>query len=145
MKLPDANVWFAVSVRGHTGHAGAMAWMEQQTGSDTIRFCRPTQQALVRLLTMNGVMGGYSLPPASNAEAWKAYETFLGDDRIAFAPEPAGIEETWKTFASRNTPSPKLWMDAYLAAFAVRAGFQLVTADKAFTQFDGLDLCLLEA
>jgi predicted nucleic acid-binding protein len=30
-------------------------------------------------------------------------------------------------------------MDAYLAAFAMAGGYQLVTADKAFKQFKGLD------
>lgn len=33
-------------------------------------------------------------------------------------------------------------MDTYLAAFAVCSGFQLITADKAFTQFKGLDVQL---
>ncbi len=31
-------------------------------------------------------------------------------------------------------------MDAWLAAFAIGSGFQLVTIDKAFTQFTGLDV-----
>jgi predicted nucleic acid-binding protein len=34
-------------------------------------------------------------------------------------------------------------MDAYLAAFALAGGYQFVTIDKAFAQFDGLDLVLL--
>ena len=144
MKLPDANVWFAMSVRGHSHHACSIAWLEQQAGSHTIRFCRPTQQALLRLLTTGSVMSIYSLKPASNASAWKAYNSFLSDRRITFASEPEGLEETWKGFALRKTPSPKLWMDAYLAAFALRSGFQLVTTDKAFTQFKGLDLQILE-
>lgn len=46
--------------------------------------------------------------------------------------EPAGI-----------AASPKLWMDAYLAAFARSAGYTLVTTDAAFTQFADLDLRLL--
>jgi predicted nucleic acid-binding protein len=34
-------------------------------------------------------------------------------------------------------------MDAYLAAVALVGEYQLVTTDKAFKQFKGLDLCLL--
>jgi uncharacterized protein len=34
-------------------------------------------------------------------------------------------------------------MDAYLAAFAIAGGHQLVTTDKAFKQFQGLDLLVL--
>ena len=38
--------------------------------------------------------------------------------------------------------SPKLWMDAYLAAFAIAGGCQLVTTDQGFAQFPSLR-CLL--
>jgi predicted nucleic acid-binding protein len=34
-------------------------------------------------------------------------------------------------------------MDAYLAAFAVRAGCRMVTTDTAFRQFQGLDVLVL--
>jgi predicted nucleic acid-binding protein len=30
-----------------------------------------------------------------------------------------------------------------LAAFAIRSGFQMITTDKAFSQFSGLDLLVL--
>jgi predicted nucleic acid-binding protein len=43
----------------------------------------------------------------------------------------------------RHTGSRKLWMDAYLAAFALAGGYQMVTTDTAFRQFHGLDLMLL--
>jgi len=34
-------------------------------------------------------------------------------------------------------------MDAYLAAFALSGAHQLVTTDRAFKQFKGLDLLVL--
>ncbi len=43
----------------------------------------------------------------------------------------------------RSQASPKVWMDAYLAAFAVAGNYQFVTNDKAFRQFEGLDLVML--
>jgi predicted nucleic acid-binding protein len=85
------------------------------------------------------------LPPASNLLAWDRYEGFLADPRFTFAPAPPDLDGTWKALALRKTPSPKLWMDAYLTAFAVRSGFQLVSADKTFSQFKGLDLHLIAA
>jgi predicted nucleic acid-binding protein len=39
----------------------------------------------------------------------------------------------------------KLWADAYLAAFAMSAGHQLVTTDKGFKQFKGLDVLVLSS
>ncbi|MBI3924942.1 MAG: hypothetical protein HY319_05325 [Armatimonadetes bacterium] len=39
----------------------------------------------------------------------------------------------------------ELWMDAYLAAFAIAGGSRIVTTDFAFKQFPGLDLLILGA
>ena len=106
-------------------------------------FCRSTQQSFLRLLTTRAVLALYGTPPLSNKAAWSAYEGFLADERIAWASEPRGLESHWKNLAGNAKASPKLWMDAYLAAFALAGGYQLVTTDKAFKQFKGLDLLLL--
>jgi hypothetical protein len=80
----------------------------------------------------------------TNRQAWEAYQALLVDDRIVFRPEePAGLEAHWRRFARRETASPKIWMDAYLAAFAFAGGYRMVTTDAAFRQFRGLDLELL--
>jgi predicted nucleic acid-binding protein len=82
--------------------------------------------------------------PLSNREAWEVYAALLRDFRIwQRRDEPLDLERLWHEFASRDTASPKLWMDAYLAAFAVAGGYRLVTFDKAFSQFSKLDLELL--
>jgi len=99
---------------------------------------------LVRLLTTTELLACYGIPPLNNREAWAVVERFMEDGRIAFASEPAGVEDAWKSLAIRDTSSPKLWMDAWLAAFARCAGFQMVTTDKAFTQFKGLDLLVVK-
>ena len=64
---------------------------------------------------------------------------------VAFIDEPSGTRDLWLLLANRNTASPKLWMDAYLAAFAISGSLRFVTTDKAFYQFEsqGLDLQLL--
>lgn len=70
--------------------------------------------------------------------------TSLRDFRIwQRRDEPVEIERLWHEFASGNTASPKLWMDACLAAFEVAGGYRLVSLDKAFSQFSQLDLELL--
>jgi toxin-antitoxin system PIN domain toxin len=144
MKLPDVNIWFASSVRSHPHHKAAMRWLDRQEAPASLLFCRATQQGYLRLITTSAVMKVYELDPASNRMAWERFEELLNDPRISFSPEPPGLEETWKSLALRKTPSPKLWMDAYLAAFAIRSGFQLVSADKAFSQFKGLNFHLIE-
>jgi predicted nucleic acid-binding protein len=57
--------------------------------------------------------------------------------------EPGGLEPRWKELARRDDASPKLWTDAYLAAFALAAGCRMVTTDADYRQFAGLDLLLL--
>jgi toxin-antitoxin system PIN domain toxin len=144
MKLPDVNLWLSLPLSGHFHHHFARVGGEEQRVPGEIVFCRSTQQGLVRLLTTAEILSGYGIPPLNNREAWSVVEQFLSDDRIAFADEPGGVEEIWKSLALRETSSPKLWMDAWLAAFAIASGAQLITIDKAFSQFNGLDLCLLK-
>lgn len=145
MKLPDVNIWLALALSGHSHHQVARAWLDAEAEISSLYFCRATQQGVVRLLTTAEMLAGYGNPPLTNREAWEVIESFMADERITFANEPEGLEEIWKTLAIRDTNSPKLWMDAYLAAFALQSGFQMVTTDKAFSQFNGLDLRVLPA
>jgi toxin-antitoxin system PIN domain toxin len=143
--LCDSSVWLALALSGHAHHAVACQWFAGMEAASSVLFCRATQQTLLRLLTNAAVLGPYGNPPLTNRQAWEAYEALLADDRITLrVEEPRGIEAHWKRFARRDTASPKLWMDAYLAAYALTAGYRMVTTDAAFKQFDGVDLELLE-
>jgi uncharacterized protein len=134
----------ALALAGHVHHPAARDWLETIEEPSSILFCRATQQAFLRLLTNASVFARYGDPPLTNQQAWGVYEALLSDDRILLrAQEPAGLDLRWKEFTARDTASPKLWMDAYLAAFALAGGFQMVTIDTAFRQFSGLDLLLL--
>jgi uncharacterized protein len=143
MPLADSNVWLALALSKHVFHSAAREWLGQLSSAETAFFCRSTQQSFLRLLTTAAVLAPYGIPPLSNKAAWSAYEGFLADKRIAWTEEPHGLQATWKKLAAGPKASPKLWMDAYLAAFAIAGGFQLVTTDQAFKQFKGLDLLVL--
>jgi toxin-antitoxin system PIN domain toxin len=142
--LCDANVWVALALSGHPANEDARAWFEPVVGRNSVLFCRNTQQAFLRLMTSAAVLAPTGTGPLTNREAWATYDSLLADDRVQLADrEPAGLETQWRQFASRGTASPKLWQDAYLAAFAVTGGHRLVTADAAFKQFAGLDVLVL--
>jgi toxin-antitoxin system PIN domain toxin len=142
--LCDTNVWLALALSGHRHHVATRKWLDSVDAAASILFCRTTQQSFLRLLTNAAVLAPYGNPPLTNAEAWTAYEAFIADDRVVFqAEEPDGLDRRWQEFALRPTASPKLWMDAYLAAFASAAACKIVTTDSAFRQFRGLDLVLL--
>ncbi len=141
--LPDTNMWLALALSKHDFHSGARDWFAAQTARKSVMFCRSTQQSLLRLLTTDMVMRLYELPPLSNVAAWQMLEGFMADPRVGWSPEPQSIESQWKKLATRRTSSPKLWMDAYLAAFAIAGGYQLITTDAAFTQFQNLNSLVL--
>lgn len=144
MILCDSNVWLALTISEHIHHAFALRWFAGVAEPRMVFFCRATQQSFLRLLTSAAVLTPIGSAPLTNQQAWNLYETLLTDDRIDTQfQEPPGLERLWRLFALRDAASPKLWMDAYLAAFAVAGGYQFVTADKAFSQFAGLDLVLL--
>ncbi len=143
MILVDTNVWVALLIDNHEFHDDAEGWLAGLDEPGGTLVCRATQQSILRLLTTNTVFTPYGSSARSNAQAWSAYHDLLGDERIAFVEEPPGLEAHWERLANRRSPSPKLWMDAYLAAFAIAGGYQFVTTDRAFRQHEGLDLILL--
>jgi toxin-antitoxin system PIN domain toxin len=143
MTLADSNVWLALALSKHTFHRSVQRWLTRQKPGQPVLFCRATQQSLLRLLTTKEVLDLYGIAALNNKSAWSVYEGFLKDQRIGWAEEPRGLEVTWKSLAGHSKPSPKLWMDAYLAAFALSGNFQFVTTDKAFKQFKELDLLIL--
>jgi uncharacterized protein len=139
MFLPDVNVWLALAFNSHVHHAFAMGWFDG-VSSDGCAFCRLTQQGFLRLATN---------PKAINAdavtlsEAWRMYDAFLGDPRVRFVREPAGLETLWRGYTQRRSFSPKVWNDAFLAAFARAADCELVSFDKGFTQYTDLKCTIL--
>jgi toxin-antitoxin system PIN domain toxin len=142
--LCDSSVWLALALSRHAHHAAVREWLETVRDPASVLFCRATQQTFLRLVTNASVLSPYGNPPLTNRQAWEAYQSILVDDRIVFRPEePTGLEAHWRRFALRETASPRIWMDAYLAAFAFAGGYRMVTTDAAFRQFRGLDLELL--
>lgn len=140
--LCDSNVFLALAVGQHAHHSCAAAWFGGLEASDTAAFCRATRISFLRLLTQK-IAPGYV--PLSNVEAWEVFDSLSLDDAVVNEGEPPGLDSVWKEFSCLPKASPKRWMDAYLAAFAIAAGMRLVTLDKDFQCFtaSGLDLLLL--
>lgn len=77
------------------------------------------------------------------SDAWRAYDAFIGSPNITFADEPSGIEQIWRSLTQHSAFSPKVWNDAYLAAFAQLAGLELITFDRGFTQYPSIRVTML--
>lgn len=138
--LPDINVWLALAVESHIHHDATGEWFEN-LGNGTAAFSRMTQQGFLRLASNAKVLESETL---SMNECWNVYDALLSDDRVGFLTEPALVESKWRTFTQNDSFSPKIWNDAYLAAFAICSGLELVTFDKGFRRYEGLDFRLLE-
>lgn len=130
--LPDVNVWVALASRLHVHATACVMWVNSLQGEKAM-FCRVTQMGLLRLLTNESVMGRDVL---SQRNAWRAYARILSDERTGFAHEPLTLESEWRKLTTSDRPRPKMWTDAYLAAFARSAEMQLVTLDRAVLKLD---------
>jgi toxin-antitoxin system PIN domain toxin len=141
--LCDGNVFLAIAVGQHAHHAVASRWFTELAAPSTAHFCRVIRISFLRLLTQK-IAPDYL--PLTNREVWSALDQLMGDDATGFSPEPEGLDGVFRELAVRDPPSPKVWMDAYLAAFAITGGLRLVTFDRDFRNFEpsGLDLLLLK-
>jgi len=102
--------------------------MFEQASDEQLFFCRFTQFSVLRLLTTEKVMG---TDTQSVLQAWNVWDRVWADDRVKFLPEPEDLELEFRPRSRLHSPSPKVWPDAYLQAFAAVAGLQLVTLDRA--------------
>src|SRR5262249_13821708 len=99
-----------------------------------------TQQGFLRLATNPKAIEAEAV---TLADAWRMYDAMLADPRISFTGEPEGIESLWRGYTQHQSFSPKVWNDAFLAAFAQAAGYELVTFDRGFSQYKQVKCTIL--
>ena len=138
--LCDTNFLIALCYDRHVGHTTVQKWMDQINAEGSLAICRITQLSFLRLLSTTSVMAEDAL---SARQAWSTYDAVMRDQRFVYLDEPKNLAATLKTFTQHQVPSPKVWQDAYLAAFAILHGIDLLTFDKGFKQYAGLKVTLL--
>jgi len=129
----DDNVWRALLWNRHSFSERAVSWFEQASDEQCF-FCRFTKITVLRLLTAERVMGTEA---QSMAQAWNGWDRVWTDDRLKFLPGPDDLEREFRLHSRSHSPSPKVWADAYLLAFAAVTGLQLVTFDRAIKPLGG--------
>ena len=139
--LTDVSYAFALLNERHDFHKAATRWMNSQPSDLSLNICRHAQMGLIRLLSNKTAMDGN---PLSLPNAWKVYSDLIQHPSIAFFYEPQGFQPIWVSLCTPFGASPKVLADAYLAAMAIQAGIPLVTFDKDFKAFPGLEIILLE-
>jgi toxin-antitoxin system PIN domain toxin len=143
--LVDSSVWLAAVFPQHPHHVRAQEELSIATPLAPAVFCRATQQSFLRLITTPQILRAYAVEAMTNRSAWKTFELLRAHSSIVVHDEPPGTVALWHRLAAGDTASPKVWMDAYLAAFAISGGLSVVTLDRDFKRYEahGLGLRLL--
>ncbi|MEM6543765.1 MAG: TA system VapC family ribonuclease toxin [Pseudomonadota bacterium] len=142
-KLFDVNVWLALAFHTHPAHALVKEQFEMASSEAPVVFCRATQQSFLRLVTTPAIQKCYGSEKINNDLAIERWKYLAAMPQVLFLGEPPDLQTHWFAYARSKMPAPKVWMDAYLAAFARSYGIQLTTLDDDFLDFEGLDLQLL--
>jgi toxin-antitoxin system PIN domain toxin len=133
--LCDVNVLLALATDRHAAHPVAVRWLDGVPVGGAM-ICRMAQTGLLRLLNNPAVMREDVLETDA---CWDLWHQLLEDERIRFTPtEPRGLEALFERFTRGRSFTPRLWTNAYLAAYAQAGGLVLVTFDQGLRQFDGL-------
>jgi toxin-antitoxin system PIN domain toxin len=138
-------VWIAAIFTTHPCHEPAQQVLQDATPADPAVFCRSTQQSFLRLASTPTLLKAYGAEGLTNRDALLALGALLALPQVCEREEPPGLLALWHRLASRDTASPKVWMDAYLGAFAIAGGLRMATLDHDFRNFvsRGLDLELI--
>lgn len=143
--LFDTNVWLAAVFTTHPFHAMAQAALQRATPAEPAVFCRATEQSFLRLATTPSLLKAYGAEGLTNRDALVTLNALQTMHQVCVRDEPRGVVSLWHTLSALNSASPKVWMDAYLAAFATAGGLRMLTLDRDFKNFapQGLHLVLL--
>lgn len=143
--LFDTNVWLAIIFPTHPFHAVAQTALQRANPANPAVWCRSTQQSFLRLSSTPTLLKAYGAEGMTNRDSLVSLDTLQALPQVQFLHEPAGTFALWCRLATLESASPKVWMDAYLAAFAISGGLRMVTLDRDFRNFvpHGLELNLL--
>jgi toxin-antitoxin system PIN domain toxin len=133
--LIDVNVLFAIAVERHIDHETAWNWWEKQAVS-SVGLCLPTRLGLLRLLTNPKAMENEPVSPDQALAAWDAMEADERTFHIATRKGPS--EVFFRRNVTGRRPTPNLWTDALLAAWAEEANYRLTSFDGGFRSFPSL-------
>ncbi len=147
-RLLDINTWIALTIDGHQDHKTVRHWYDTAAlGQGDLVFCRQTELGFLRLVTQEVVMKRCHALPPKNAEAIEFLANVCGDPAVSRTDEPPATRTLWLELGGILQAAPNVWMDAYLAAFAIALGAERVTFDRGFKTYQkrGLNLHLLNS
>ena len=138
--IVDVNVILPLILVQHPHRVMASAWWNG-CADESVIFTLPVRMGTLRLLTNRAVMGSGVLSPES---AWDSLATLTDDARSVVRDDsPTGLNVVWLRLVRDREPTPNLWTDAWLAAYAEALDCDMVTFDKGYRSFGLAKLQLL--
>jgi toxin-antitoxin system PIN domain toxin len=144
--LVDSNVWVALTFPAHSRHRTVRDWVAAATSESPLLWCRETQMSYLRLVSMPAIHRGYQVPRVTNADAFALLDELISMPNVlVVSAEPPEVWTLFRALALSVRTAPRVYMDAYLAAWAIAADVPLATLDADFEAFraHGLKLQLL--
>lgn len=135
MILVDANLLLYAKLSSFPEHARARAWLDDKlNGADRVALPWESLLAFLRLSTNTRMFPR----PLSTTAAWQQVRSWLSLE-TTWSPVPtADHEETLESLLTPGGITPRLVMDAHLAALAIEHGLVLCSADGDFGRFTAL-------
>lgn len=135
MILVDANLLLYARFRSYDQHEIARDWLEAKlNGRARVGLPWPSLLAFVRLATNSR----WFPAPLSMESAWDQVLEWLALP-VTWTPVPTRAHaDTLDPLVRGAGLTPKLVMDAHLAALAIEHGVILCSADRDFARFTGL-------
>jgi toxin-antitoxin system PIN domain toxin len=141
--LVDVNVLLPLLLPQHPAHAAAHAWLMDRPSDVLAYWAWPTQLGVLRLLSQPRVMGDAALAPEHALQTWDTL--VAATDLRPSADTPPAHAQHLRMLVNGRATSPNLWTDAWLAALALSLDCEMVSFDRGFRSFAGLQLNLLQA
>ncbi len=128
-------------------HVAATTFLRGCTARRRAIFCRATEQGFLRLLTTDALQRTYVQRRITNADALSTLHALVKLPQVGVVDaEPHGVRKRWHALAALPASAPHVWMDAWLAAWAITSERTLVTGDRDFLKWeaDGLRVMLIK-
>ena len=115
-------------------------WRRRRTSTTPVLFCTVTALGLVRLVMQPKVMGDAALTAAG---ASALFDQFVQPPGVSYAQPSSEEGDVFHSFMRKADLSPRLCADVHLAALAITNQWRLVSFDRDFQLFPGLNLLQL--
>jgi uncharacterized protein len=138
--LPDNNILISAFRADTQHHQAAKSWLEETlSGGQSIRLFPTVETGFLRIVTHPKLFS----PPSSMEEAAAFLSTLCDAPNVDVCPWGPEDRALWLKLSKDIKLVGNDCNDAMLAALAIGRGLRLVTFDKGFARFKGIDCVIL--